>query len=107
MPPKPIAPTPSVSQTWLRFRAPSSRKGLASAWAGSRGANRATNPMVITARTLTMAKVQRQPKAWLTRLAKGTPMTVATVSPIRMVETARVRRCSGTMEAATRAATPK
>ncbi|MNN88368.1 hypothetical protein D3C81_2060440 [compost metagenome] len=63
--------------------------------------------MVTTARTLTMAKVQRQPKAWLTAVATGTPMTVATVRPSRMVETARVRSRNGTSDAATRAATPK
>ncbi|MNP63343.1 hypothetical protein D3C76_1587270 [compost metagenome] len=61
----------------------------------------------MTANTLTMAKVQRQPNSWLTAVATGTPMTVATVSPSRMVETARVRRRRGTSEAATRAATPK
>ena len=39
-----------------------------------------------------MAKVQRQPWAWLMMLTTGTPSTVPTVRPISMVETARVRK---------------
>ena len=81
--------------------------GLAPSSGGWCGANSATSVAVSSASTATMAKPQRQPIAWPSQLAQGTPMMVATVSPISTRAEAWARRSCGTSEAATSMATPK
>ena len=54
-----------------------------------------------------MTKAQRQPKVWLTKVAKGTPTMVAMARPSRMRATACARLPGGATDAATSAATPK
>ncbi len=107
MPPKPMAAMPSVSQTCLRLRAPSSRSGLAPCGAGVGGTPPRTSATASTAISPTKTKAARQPKAWPSAAAMGTPTSVALVRPSITSPTARARRPGGASDAATSAATPK
>ncbi len=55
----------------------------------------------------TMPKAALQLMIWPRNVAIGVPIRVAMVSPSITRPTARARLCSGTMDAATSAATPK
>ncbi len=54
----------------------------------------------MTPRTATAAKVARQPKVWPMNVPSGTPVTIATVSPMNIMAIAEARRFSGTRSAA-------
>ncbi|KQM85973.1 hypothetical protein ASE67_08835 [Sphingomonas sp. Leaf23] len=107
MPPKPIAPMPSVSHNCPDFSTLSSASGLACASGRSRGATHATIAIVAAASTATTPNPQRQPSACPSALASGTPTIVATVSPSMTRPIACVRFSAGTSDAATSAAIPK
>ena len=55
----------------------------------------------------TIMKAARHSSIWPRKVAIGVPISVAIVRPSMTWPTARTRRCTGTMEAATSAATPK
>ena len=55
----------------------------------------------------TRTNSRRQPNAWPTHVARGTPTTLETVSPAITMEMAHPRRVGETREAAMTAATPK
>jgi len=62
---------------------------------------------VSSARIAAAAKAARQPSAWPSHVAAGTPTTFATLRPSRTRDTARARRSGPARSAATSAATPK
>ncbi|MCY1518229.1 hypothetical protein D9M68_529390 [compost metagenome] len=107
MPPKPMAPMPSVNHTCLRLSAPSSRQGLAPAAGAMSGTSRRSSTTATSAMTPTNTKAARQPNSWPSHAAMGTPTSVAPVSPSITRPTARARRPGGASVAATSAATPK
>ena len=55
----------------------------------------------------TATNALRQPIAWPSQVAAGTPTTLATLSPTIMRETAHARRPGPAMSAATSEAMPK
>lgn len=63
--------------------------------------------MLATPMMPTRTNNQRQPNCWPTKVASGTPSTLATDKPIMTMEMARPRLVGTTMEAASTAATPK
>ena len=107
MPPKPMAPMPSVNHTWPRASAPSSRQGLAPCGAGMSGTQRRTMNTAASAMAPTNTKAARQPSRLPSAAAMGTPTSVALVSPSITQPTARARWPGRDSAAATSAATPK
>ncbi len=55
----------------------------------------------------TTSMVARQPRCWPSRVAAGTPTTLARVSPENITDTARARRCGAASSAAATAPAPK
>ncbi len=98
---------PSVNQTCLRLKAPSSRIGLAPSCTLSFGRKSQIRTTVSAPMKPTAPKAMRQLRACPNQVATGVPMRVATVRPIMTRATAWVRLLGGTREAATSAATPK
>ena len=108
MPPKPIMPTSTASSTCGRRSAPSSVSGLLTCmvrnWSGSQNQSAV---MVSTPMNTTSPNALRQPSAWPSQEAIGTPSTVAIVNPDSTWATALARFCGPIRWAAARAAIPK
>ena len=107
MPPKPMAPASSVSQTCGCVKAPSSRRPVASLSPGQPGTNASTSASVTTPRAVTAQNAARQPRFCPNHVAAGTPTTLATLRPSMIAATARPLRAGLAMLAASSDATPK
>ena len=108
MPPNPIAPASSVSQTCgLRERAAARGGRSPPGRPGSDGTNAITRATVTSASPATAQYAARQPRLWPSQVAAGTPTTLATERPSITSATARPWRPGGAMLAATSEATPK
>src|SRR3981189_3303959 len=108
MPPKPIIPTASASHTCTRLSALSSVSGLVTCMDRNRAGSQNHSAVRGTAPTATTSpNALRQPSAWPSQDAIGTPTTVATVRPHITCATAFARFCGPIKWVATRAATPK
>ena len=97
----------NASQTCGRFNARSSRRDVASRLAGVQGTKRTTAAAVTRASTAPAANAERQPNAWPSQVASGTPATFARLSPSSTRATARARRSGPARSAAHSEATPK
>ena len=107
MPPNPTTPTSIANHTCTRLSAPSSVSGLVTCIDRSGGSQNAIAVRVITPTATTRPNALRQPRAWPSHEAIGTPTTVATVSPVITCATALARFFGPIRKDATIAATPK